>query len=189
MSPRNNAVCKCFASFTCGNAFCSIIPHATGRTAYYTAPIKALMSEKFFDMVDILGRENVGMITGDSTINTEAPVICCTAEILANQALREGPASKVGCVVMDEFHFYADPDRGWAWQVSLLTLTGAQFLLMSATLGDVRDIAAMLQERTGRPVDRCPTTTPWRLWRPRWSWACAPARRRCTSCTSPRTRP
>ena len=153
MSPRNNAVCKCFASFTCGNAFCSIIPHATGRTAYYTAPIKALMSEKFFDMVDILGRENVGMITGDSTINTEAPVICCTAEILANQALREGPASKVGCVVMDEFHFYADPDRGWAWQVSLLTLTGAQFLLMSATLGDVSDIAAMLQERTGRPVD------------------------------------
>ena len=114
MSPRNNAVCKCFASFTCGNAFCSIIPHATGRTAYYTAPIKALVSEKFFDMVDILGRENVGMITGDSTINTEAPVICCTAEILANQALREGPASKVGCVVMDEFHFYADPDRGWA---------------------------------------------------------------------------
>ena len=111
------------------------------------------MSEKFFDMVDILGRENVGMITGDSTINTEAPVICCTAEILANQALREGPASKVGCVVMDEFHFYADPDRGWAWQVSLLTLTGAQFLLMSATLGDVSDIAAMLQERTGRPVD------------------------------------
>ena len=94
MSPRNNAVCKCFASFTCGNAFCSIIPHATGRTAYYTAPIKALVSEKFFDMVDILGRENVGMITGDSTINTEAPVIYCTAEILANQALREGPAQR-----------------------------------------------------------------------------------------------
>ena len=126
---------------------------ATGRTAYYTAPIKALVSEKFFDMVDILGRENVGMITGDSTINTEAPVICCTAEILANQALREGPASKVACVVMDEFHFYADPDRGWAWQVPLLTLPRAQFLLMSATLGDVSSIAADLQERTGRPVD------------------------------------
>ena len=126
---------------------------ATGRTAYYTAPIKALVSEKFFDMVDILGRENVGMITGDSTINTEAPVICCTAEILANQALREGPASKVACVVMDEFHFYADPDRGWAWQVPLLTLPNAQFLLMSATLGDVSDIASALEERTGRPVD------------------------------------
>ena len=123
------------------------------RQAYYTAPIKALVSEKFFDMVDILGRENVGMITGDSTINTEAPVICCTAEILANQALREGPASKVACVVMDEFHFYADPDRGWAWQVPLLTLPNAQFLLMSATLGDVSDIASALEERTGRPVD------------------------------------
>ena len=126
---------------------------ATGRTAYYTAPIKALVSEKFFDMVDVLGRENVGMITGDSTINTEAPVICCTAEILANQALREGAASKVACVVMDEFHFFADPDRGWAWQVPLLTLTNAQFLLMSATLGDVTDIAALVEERTGRPVD------------------------------------
>ena len=126
---------------------------ATGRTAYYTAPIKALVNEKFFAMVDILGRENVGMITGDTTINTDAPVICCTAEILANQALREGATSKVGCVAMDEFHFYADPDRGWAWQVPLLTLPRAQFLLMSATLGDVSSIAADLQERTGRPVD------------------------------------
>ena len=126
---------------------------ATGRTAYYTAPIKALVNEKFFAMVDILGRENVGMITGDTTINTDAPVICCTAEILANQALREGAASKVGCVAMDEFHFYADPDRGWAWQVPLLTLPRAQFLLMSATLGDVSSIAADLGERTGRPVD------------------------------------
>lgn len=85
-----------------------------GETSYYTAPIKALVSEKFFNLVELLGRDNVGMITGDVHINTEAPVICCTAEILANQALCEGPASKVGCVVMDEFHFYADPDRGWA---------------------------------------------------------------------------
>ena len=126
---------------------------AQGRRAYYTAPIKALVSEKFFDLVEVLGRDNVGMITGDTHINTQAPVICCTAEILANQALREGEDTDVGVVAMDEFHYFADPDRGWAWQVSLLTLTGAQFLLMSATLGDVSDIAAMLQERTGRPVD------------------------------------
>ncbi|WP_165053255.1 MULTISPECIES: RNA helicase [unclassified Adlercreutzia] len=126
---------------------------ATGRRAYYTAPIKALVSEKFFDMVDVLGRDNVGMITGDSTINTEAPVICCTAEILANQALREGEGADVGCVVMDEFHYYGDVDRGWAWQVPLLTLPRAQFLLMSATLGDTSAIAAALEERTGKPVD------------------------------------
>ena len=126
---------------------------ATGRRAYYTAPIKALVSEKFFDLVDILGRENVGMITGDAHINAEAPVICCTAEILANQALREGVGADVGCVAMDEFHFYGDADRGWAWQVPLLTLPKTQFLLMSATLGDVSAIAASLKERTGTDVD------------------------------------
>ena len=126
---------------------------ATGRRAYYTAPIKALVSEKFFDFVDILGRDNVGMITGDASINPLAPVICCTAEILANLALREGEDADVGCVAMDEFHYYGDYDRGWAWQVPLLTLPNAQFLLMSATLGDVSAIAGSLKERTGRSVD------------------------------------
>ena len=126
---------------------------ATGRRAYYTAPIKALVSEKFFDLVDVLGRENVGMVTGDAHINAGAPVICCTAEILANQALREGEAADVGCVAMDEFHYYGDYDRGWAWQVPLLTLPKTQFLLMSATLGDVSAIAGSLKERTGTDVD------------------------------------
>ena len=127
---------------------------AQGRRAYYTAPIKALVSEKFFDLVEVLGRDNVGMITGDTHINTQAPVICCTAEILANQALREGEDTDVGVVAMDEFHYFADPDRGWAWQVPLLTLPHAQFMLMSATLGDVAQIADALEERTGRIVDR-----------------------------------
>lgn len=127
---------------------------AQGRRAYYTAPIKALVSEKFFDLVEVLGRDNVGMITGDTHINTQAPVICCTAEILANQALREGEDTDVGVVAMDEFHYFADPDRGWAWQVPLLTLPHTQFILMSATLGDVTQIADALEERTGRIVDR-----------------------------------
>ena len=127
---------------------------AQGRRAYYTAPIKALVSEKFFDLVEVLGRDNVGMITGDTHINTQAPVICCTAEILANQALREGEDTDVGVVAMDEFHYFADPDRGWAWQVPLLTLPHTQFMLMSATLGDVTQIADALEERTGRIVDR-----------------------------------
>ena len=127
---------------------------AQGRRAYYTAPIKALVSEKFFDLVEVLSRDNVGMITGDTHINTQAPVICCTAEILANQALREGEDTDVGVVAMDEFHYFADPDRGWAWQVPLLTLPHTQFMLMSATLGDVTQIADALEERTGRIVDR-----------------------------------
>ncbi len=134
-----------------GMCFMSV---CTDRRAYYTAPIKALVSEKFFDLVGLFGRENVGMITGDASINAGAPIICCTAEILANQALREGEKCDVGCVAMDEFHFYADPDRGWAWQVPLLTLPNTQFLLMSATLGDTSTIAAALSEHTGgRTVD------------------------------------
>ena len=126
---------------------------AQGKRCYYTAPIKALVSEKFFDLVQVLGRDNVGMITGDTHINTKAPVICCTAEILANDALREGEDADVGCVAMDEFHYFADPDRGWAWQVPLLTLPHTQFMLMSATLGDVTAIAASLEEHTGAACD------------------------------------
>lgn len=121
--------------------------------SYYTAPIKALVSEKFFDLVEIFGRDNVGMITGDVAINPDAPIVCCTAEILANQALREGDGTDVAWVAMDEFHFYGDPDRGWAWQVPLLTMPHTKFLLMSATLGDVTSIANSLQERTKTDVD------------------------------------
>jgi len=123
---------------------------AQGRRTFYTAPIKALVSEKFFDLCRIFGPENVGMLTGDAAVNEGAPIVCCTAEILANIALRDGTYADVGQVVMDEFHFYADPDRGWAWQVPLIELPQAQFLLMSATLGDVSRFEEDLTKRTGR---------------------------------------
>jgi len=123
---------------------------ADGRTTYYTAPIKALVSEKFFALCAIFGAENVGMLTGDAAVNSGAPIICCTAEVLANIALREGVDADVGQVVMDEFHYYAEPERGWAWQVPLLALPQAQFLLMSATLGDVSSLREDLTRRTGR---------------------------------------
>ncbi len=121
-----------------------------GRRSYYTAPIKALVSEKFFALCDLFGPENVGMLTGDAAVNPTAPIITATAEVLANQALREGSAADIGLVVMDEFHFYAEPDRGWAWQVPLLELTAAQFVLMSATLGDMTRFRDDLTRRTGR---------------------------------------
>ncbi|HET9076433.1 MAG TPA: DUF3516 domain-containing protein [Acidimicrobiales bacterium] len=123
-----------------------------GRRTWYTAPIKALVSEKFFDLVAELGADRVGMATGDAVVNRDAPVICATAEILANLALRDGGSAAADQVVMDEFHFYADPDRGWAWQVPLLEMRRSQFLLMSATLGDTRGFAADLKRRTGRDV-------------------------------------
>ena len=141
-----------------GKSLVAVAAHATalaqGRRTFYTAPIKALVSEKFFSLVDIFGAENVGMVTGDSSVNPDAPLICCTAEILANLALRRGADAPVDQVVMDEFHFYADPERGWAWQVPLLSLPRAQFVLMSATLGDVTRIAEDLSRRTGRQTAR-----------------------------------
>ncbi|KQT71992.1 DEAD/DEAH box helicase [Microbacterium sp. Leaf436] len=141
-----------------GKSLVAVAAHAAslargGRT-YYTAPIKALVSEKFFALVDIFGAENVGMVTGDSSVNADAPIICCTAEILANLALRQGADANVDQVVMDEFHYYGEADRGWAWQVPLLLLPRAQFILMSATLGDVTEIAEDLSRRTGRPTAR-----------------------------------
>jgi len=123
-----------------------------GRRTWYTAPIKALVSEKFFSLVDELGAANVGMLTGDAAVNPDAPVICATAEVLAMSALRHGRAAGVDQVVMDEFHFYADPDRGWAWQVPLLELVDTQFVLMSATLGDVSFFVDDMARRTGRPT-------------------------------------
>ncbi|MGE9807045.1 MULTISPECIES: DEAD/DEAH box helicase [unclassified Janibacter] len=123
---------------------------ARDDVAFYTAPIKALVSEKFFEMCQVFGADNVGMLTGDASVNADAPVICCTAEVLANIALREGADADVGLVVMDEFHYYSEPERGWAWQVPLLELTKSQFLLMSATLGDVTFFVDDLARRTGR---------------------------------------
>ena len=125
---------------------------AAGRRSFYTAPIKALVSEKFFALCAVFGADKVGMLTGDAAVNADAPIIACTAEVLANIALREGADAPIGLVVMDEFHFYGDPDRGWAWQVPLLELPRAQFLLMSATLGDVTFLREDLSRRTGRPT-------------------------------------
>jgi superfamily II RNA helicase len=125
---------------------------ASGGHSWYSAPIKALVSEKFFDLCSQLGPDNVGMLTGDASINPDAPVICCTAEVLANFSLRYGENAPVDQVVMDEFHYYADPDRGWAWQVPLIELRKSQFILMSATLGDVSRFVNDFHRRTGRPT-------------------------------------
>ncbi|MCF7548823.1 RNA helicase [Pseudonocardia sp. WMMC193] len=137
-----------------GKSLVAIAAHAAalarGARTFYTAPIKALVSEKFFALIDVFGPEKVGMLTGDAAVNEGAEIICCTAEILANIALRQGARADVGSVVMDEFHFYADPSRGWAWQVPLVELPQAQFLLMSATLGDTTFFKEDLTRRTGR---------------------------------------
>jgi len=123
---------------------------AEGKRSVYTAPIKALVSEKFFALCREFGSDRVGMVTGDAAVNPDAPIICCTQEILANWALRDGRDAPVDVAVVDEFHYYGDPQRGWAWQVPLLELPHTQFLLMSATLGNVEFFRRDLTERTGR---------------------------------------
>ncbi len=125
-----------------------------GGRSYYTSPIKALVNEKFFDLCGQLGAENVGMMTGDASVNPRARVICCTAEVLANLAVRDGAYAEIDSVVMDEFHFYADPDRGMAWQLPILTLPHVKFVLMSATLGDVRQFEKGIEALTGTEVSR-----------------------------------
>lgn len=125
---------------------------AKRKRSFYTSPIKALASEKFFALCRDFGPENVGMLTGDAAINRDAPIICCTAEILSNMALREGRDADVDYVIMDEFHYYSDRDRGVAWQVPLLALPQATFLLMSATLGDVSFFEEKLTALNGKPT-------------------------------------
>jgi len=125
---------------------------ARGERAYYTAPIKALVSEKFFALCEVFGADQVGLATGDATVNPDAPIVCATAEVVANIALRDGADTDIGLLVADEFHYYGDPDRGWAWQVPLIELPSTHFLLMSATLGDVGFFIDDLRRRTGREV-------------------------------------
>ncbi len=124
---------------------------AQGRRSIYTCPIKALVNEKWLALCREFGPDNVGLSTGDASVNRDAPILCCTAEILANIALREGEQANVRDVIMDEFHYYSDRERGVAWQVPLLTLARTRFLLMSATLGETEFFEQELTRVTRRP--------------------------------------
>ena len=122
-----------------------------GERTVYTCPIKALVNEKFLALCRDFGPDNVGLMTGDASVNPRAPLLCCTAEILANIALHRGPDCDLRAVVMDEFHYYGDAERGVAWQAPLLTLPRARFLLMSATLGATGFLGEDIARRTGAP--------------------------------------
>lgn len=125
---------------------------AKGRRSVYTCPIKALVNEKFLALCRDFGPDQVGMITGDATVNRHAPILCCTAEILSNYALRDGAQAPFREVIMDEFHYYADHERGVAWQVPLLTMSDSRFLLMSATMGATDFFQRELVRLTGAPT-------------------------------------
>lgn len=130
-----------------------VLARNRGQRSVWTAPIKALVGEKFFELAELLGPEEIGLAIGDASINRGAAILVCTAEVLANNALGEGDAAGFGFACLDEFHYYAEHDRGWAWQVPLLLLRRCQFLLASATLGDITPIAEDLSKRSGRAVE------------------------------------
>ena len=146
-----------------------VLARNRGERAVWTAPIKALVGEKFFELADLLGPSEVGLAIGDASINRDAPVLVCTSEVLANQALGMGEETPFGFACLDEFHYYAEHDRGWAWQVPLLTMHRCQFLLASATLGDVTAISEDLERRSGRDVQLVTAVTRptplFHLWR------------------------
>lgn len=121
---------------------------ASGARSVYTCPIKALVNEKWIALCTEFGAENVGLITGDASVNANAPIICCTAEVLSNKALCEGCNLDFCDIVMDEFHYYSDKERGVAWQVPLLTLDNSRFLLMSATIGETAFFERELTKHT-----------------------------------------
>ncbi len=123
---------------------------AHGRKSVYTCPIKALVNEKWMALCKEFGPENVGLSTGDATVNRDAPILCCTAEILSNMALCEGEKLTITDIVMDEFHYYSDRERGVAWQIPLLTLPQSRFLLMSATVGATEFFEREMTKHTGR---------------------------------------
>ena len=123
-----------------------------GQRSVYTCPIKALVNEKFLSLCREFGPDHVGMMTGDASVNSDAPILCCTAEILANLALAGGErAAAIKVVIMDEFHYYSDAERGYAWQVPLLTMPWTRFLLMSATLGSTEFFEKELTRITHAP--------------------------------------
>jgi len=124
-----------------------------GERSVYTAPTKALVNEKFFDLCRRFGSANVGLLTGDASVNRDAPIVCCTAEILSNLAQVEGAARPFGWVVMDEFHYFSDKERGIAWLLPLMLLDGARFLLMSATIGEVLEAQTLVQALTGQAFE------------------------------------
>ena len=150
--------------------FAHFLAFARHQRSIYTAPTKALVNEKFFALCEDFGPRNVGLITGDGAVNEDALVICCTAEILSQMALVEGRETPFSVVVMDEFHYFGDRDRGMHWLLPLLEMPHARHLLMSATVGQPEEMRARVETLTGhdtalvlsqeRPI---PLNHAWRL--------------------------
>ncbi|MFT4166896.1 MAG: DEAD/DEAH box helicase [Microlunatus sp.] len=122
-----------------------------GRKAFYTTPIKALSNQKYADLVRRHGSENVGLLTGDSTINSEAPVVVMTTEVLRNMIYAgSSTLDNLGFVVMDEVHYLADRFRGAVWEEVIIGLADSiQVVALSATVSNAEEFGDWLSEVRG----------------------------------------
>jgi ATP-dependent RNA helicase HelY len=127
---------------------------ATGRKCFYTTPIKALSNQKFNDLVERYGPGNVGLLTGDNSVNGEAPVVVMTTEVLRNM-LYAGSRTllDLGFVVMDEVHYLADRTRGAVWEEVIIGLPeSVSVISLSATVSNLEEFGAWLTEVRGNTV-------------------------------------
>ena len=124
---------------------------ASGRKAFYTTPIKALSNQKYNDLVRRHGAKNVGLLTGDSSINGEAPVVVMTTEVLRNMMYAgSSTLHGLGFVVMDEVHYLADRFRGAVWEEVIIHLPqDVQVVSLSATVSNAEEFGAWLSEVRG----------------------------------------
>ncbi len=137
---------------------------AVGKTVVYTTPIKALSNQKFKDLCAWLGKEKVGLLTGDNAIRPNAEVVVMTTEVLRNMIYAGSPALKrLGLVVLDEVHFLQDPYRGPVWEEVIMQVSSsARLVCLSATVSNAEELAGWIGEvhsecdaiiETTRPVE------------------------------------
>src|SRR3954470_22893004 len=131
--------------------FAGFMALASGRKAFYTTPIKALSNQKYADLVRRHGAENVGLLTGDSSVNGEAPVVVMTTEVLRNMMYAGSPTLRgLGFVVMDEVHYLADRFRGAVWEEVIIHLPeDVAVVSLSATVSNAEEFGAWLGEVRG----------------------------------------
>ena len=124
---------------------------ASGRKAFYTTPIKALSNQKYADLVRRHGAEHVGLLTGDASINGEAPIVVMTTEVLRNMMYAASPTLRgLGWVVMDEVHYLADRFRGPVWEEVIIHLPeDVSVVSLSATVSNAEEFGAWLGEVRG----------------------------------------
>jgi ATP-dependent RNA helicase HelY len=146
--------------------FAVFLALASGRKAFYTTPIKALSNQKYADLARRHGTNNVGLLTGDSSINGEAPVVVMTTEVLRNMMYAgSGTLRGLGFVVMDEVHYLADRFRGAVWEEVIIHLPDeVQVISLSATVSNAEEFGAWLGEVRGDTEVIVEEVRPVPLW-------------------------